>query len=173
MSNPERESSELLSVNIATLSFILIAISLLASSGAQTILNCLVLGRPLDEIFTIEIARTANVSALKDLIKEKTRSEFDAINANRLGLWNVSCLTPCFRLNANDLMLWKIPKRISDDTLEHTLENFDFNRRASLPASELLTAIPHLFEEDYLHIVVEPGEWSVNIGTLSFRLITI
>jgi hypothetical protein len=62
---------------------------------------------------------------------------------------------------------------MSDGTLERTLENFELNHKGSLLPTTLLTTIPHLFEGDYLHIVVQPGELSVNIPTLTFTLITV
>jgi hypothetical protein len=63
---------------------------------------------------------------------------------------------------------------MSDDTLEHTLQNFDLNQNGSLLSeAKLLTTISHVLEQDYLHIVVQPGELPVNIPTLTSRLITV
>jgi hypothetical protein len=63
---------------------------------------------------------------------------------------------------------------MSDDTLEHTLQNFDLNQNGSLlSAAKFLTTISHVLEQDYLHIVVRPGELPVNIPTLTSRLITV
>jgi hypothetical protein len=88
--HPQSNYGGLLSVNIATRSSILIAVS----SGPQTVrLTCLVLGEPSGDRFHINIAQSETVGRLKDLIKEKQRPAFDAIPANRLKLWNVSCLT--------------------------------------------------------------------------------
>jgi hypothetical protein len=47
-----------------------------------------------------------------------------------------------------------------DATLEYALENFELNRKELL-ATQLVTTISHLFHNDYLHIVVQPGELSV------------
>ena len=54
-------------------------------------LNCLVFGNSLDEMFTIEIPRTENVSILKDIIREKSISSFRTFPARKLDLWKV-CL---------------------------------------------------------------------------------
>ena len=46
--------------------------------------NCLVLGDPEDEIFTIEVAATKNISALKDLIKIKRDDLFRDVGATKI-----------------------------------------------------------------------------------------
>jgi len=56
-------------------------------------INCLVLGDDVpNHIFQVQIASTATVSALKDVIKEKREPEFDNIDADCLELWRVSDL---------------------------------------------------------------------------------
>ena len=57
-------------------------------------LNCLVSGDAPSNIFEIKIAPTESVSALKELIKEKQKPQFDHVPANRLDLWKVSDLMP-------------------------------------------------------------------------------
>jgi hypothetical protein len=59
-----------------------------------------------------------------------------------------------------------------DATLEYALKIFELDRK-ELPATQLVTTISHLFHNDYLHIVVQPGGLSVNIPTLTFTLITV
>jgi hypothetical protein len=57
-------------------------------------LNCLVLGDDPSRIFTIKVASTENVSAFKNLIKERKQHAFDGVDADRLDLWDVSVLMP-------------------------------------------------------------------------------
>jgi hypothetical protein len=52
-------------------------------------LNCFVLGDDPDRMFTVEIAKTKNVSILKDLIKEKKASQLKDVDASDLNLWKV------------------------------------------------------------------------------------
>ena len=52
-------------------------------------LYCWILGDSTQWIFSIEISDTKNVSALKDVIKEKKRPEFDHLATNSLTLWQV------------------------------------------------------------------------------------
>ena len=54
-------------------------------------LNCLVSGDDPDHIFTIEIANTKNVSALKKAIKAEKQVAFQHVDADTLVLWKVSC----------------------------------------------------------------------------------
>lgn len=56
-------------------------------------LNCWVVGDSLDEIFTIEISRTKNISILKEIIKEKNANSFGNFDSKQLDLWKV-CLPP-------------------------------------------------------------------------------
>ncbi|KAH9969418.1 hypothetical protein BGW80DRAFT_1334817, partial [Lactifluus volemus] len=53
-------------------------------------INCLVFGDDHDHIFTIEIADTENIGALKDAIKEEKRNTFQNVDANTLILRKVS-----------------------------------------------------------------------------------
>jgi hypothetical protein len=55
-------------------------------------LNCLVLGDDPSHIFSVDIAPTESVSALKDLIKEKKKHAFRDVDADSLKLWNVGDL---------------------------------------------------------------------------------
>jgi hypothetical protein len=47
-------------------------------------LNCLVLGDDPSHIFTIEIQGTKNISALKEVIKDKKKPVFDHVPADAL-----------------------------------------------------------------------------------------
>jgi hypothetical protein len=53
-------------------------------------LNCLVLGDDPSHVFTIEIVDSKNVSALKELIKDKKKPAFDHVPADSLNLFRVS-----------------------------------------------------------------------------------
>jgi hypothetical protein len=55
-------------------------------------LNCLVLGGDPSHIFTIEILSAKNISALKEVIKDKKKPVFDHIPADALQLFKDSLL---------------------------------------------------------------------------------
>jgi hypothetical protein len=57
-------------------------------------LNCLVSGCDLSNIFQINIAPTESVSALRELIKEKKKPEFDKVDADYLKLCKANDLMP-------------------------------------------------------------------------------
>ena len=52
-------------------------------------LNCFVLDDDVDNVFTVKIEKTENVSILKDRIKEKKSPHFDHVAALDLDLWIV------------------------------------------------------------------------------------
>jgi len=62
-------------------------------------LNCFVLGGREDEVFTVEIEKSKNLSILKDLIKEKMAHDLNDVDASDLELLNVSLpvskIAPC------------------------------------------------------------------------------
>jgi hypothetical protein len=53
-------------------------------------LNCFVLGDDEDQVFTVKIPKTDNVSILKKLIKEENLHLLAHVDAKDLELWNVS-----------------------------------------------------------------------------------
>ena len=53
-------------------------------------LNCFVLGDDVENVFTVEVDKTKNVSILKKLIKEEKSPIFNHIPANSLVLWKSS-----------------------------------------------------------------------------------
>jgi hypothetical protein len=53
-------------------------------------LFCWVQGDSHDQAFSLKIAETETVSALKEAIKEKKKPEFDRVVASSLKLWKVS-----------------------------------------------------------------------------------
>ena len=61
----------------------------LAASNRQLCLNCWVIGDKANRVFTVEIADTKNVSALKYAIKEKKPVAFQHVDADAIDLWKV------------------------------------------------------------------------------------
>jgi hypothetical protein len=61
-------------------------------------LNCWVHGDEPQNVFTVKIPKTDNVSTLKDAIKEKKKPLFDHIPADSLELWKVSNSDRCVLL---------------------------------------------------------------------------
>ena len=102
-------------------------------------LNCLVSGDDPNHIFTIEIADTKNVSALKDAIKEKKQLAFQHIDADTLILWKAS-----FPVN---------------ESLEENLRNFVGEKPLS-PVNKLSKVFSNV-HDTHLHIVVgcPPGAY--------------
>ncbi|KAK2459364.1 hypothetical protein APHAL10511_008622, partial [Amanita phalloides] len=100
-------------------------------------LNCFVLGDDQDQMFTVKILKTDNVSILRDLIKEKKNPHLNHVAASELILSQVS-----------------LPV---DNDLEANLKNLDLT-----PLKPLLPLLSQVFprsEEDCLHVVVKvPGE---------------
>ena len=54
------------------------------------LLNCFVLGDKVDNVFTVKIPKTDNVSILKDEIKKKKAPHLNHVAASDLELWEVS-----------------------------------------------------------------------------------
>jgi hypothetical protein len=93
-----------------------------------------VFGDDPSHIFTIEIDGTKNVSALKELIKDKTKPAFDHVPAHTLDIWKVS-----------------LPV---DRSLEQSIDELNLvDGEALLPVEELLEIFPDPARK-YLHIVV-------------------
>ena len=95
-------------------------------------LNCLVSGADPDHIFTIEIANTKNISALKKAIKDEKKPAFDHVPADTLVLWKVDFLV--------------------DGILDENLRNF-IGEEPLLPLDKLSKVFSNVHETD-LHIVV-------------------
>ena len=95
-------------------------------------LNFLVSGDNADHIFTIKIANTKNVSALKKAIKAEKQPAFDHVPANTLVLWKVSCPV--------------------DDGLGENLRNLA-GENLLLPLDKLSKVFSNV-DETVLHIVV-------------------
>jgi hypothetical protein len=100
-------------------------------------LNCFVLGDDPDRMFTVEIAKTKNVSILKDLIKVKKAPHLD-------------------RVAASDLDLWKVD--FSPDNLEAELANFKPDSHPKLSSVQRLSMLKDGIVDDHLHVIAKvPG----------------
>ncbi|KAJ8580322.1 hypothetical protein M405DRAFT_778345 [Rhizopogon salebrosus TDB-379] len=108
-------------------------------------LNCFVCGDEPGRIFEIKIAPTESVSALKELIKEKQKPQFDDVPANRLDLWKVD-------IN---------PEKDQQRGLLCDAEKL----KAVTRLSKVFTVVP---EDEHLHIVVQlPPQRSHILSQLS------
>ncbi|KIK77136.1 hypothetical protein PAXRUDRAFT_835096 [Paxillus rubicundulus Ve08.2h10] len=101
-------------------------------------LNCLVLGGDSRNVFTIEIARGKNVSALKELIKDKNSIAFRDVDANTL-------------------TLWKVPKPLlcDCDTFKETIEGLNLQDENCLLPVKTLSRIFSELEPEHLHVIVK------------------
>jgi hypothetical protein len=94
-------------------------------------INCLVFGDDHDHIFTIEIADTENIGALKVAIKEEKRNTFQNVDAYTLVFWKAS-------LPVDERLKENIGNIASDEPL--------------LSTEELFSETP---SQEHLHLVVE------------------
>ena len=92
-------------------------------------LNCLIHGEVQEQMFTVKILKTENVSILKDLIKEKKASRLEHVDASDLDLFQVS-----------------LPKGGNVDAILQNTQPLD----SLLPLSRGFPSV----EENYLHVVV-------------------
>lgn len=98
-------------------------------------LNCLVLGNTRDHIFSVKIASSENGYALKEAIKDKNKHAFKSVDAHDLILYSVSLTNNC--------------------ELEKKLKELDFSQPIQ-PTSILAKVFPNHFEEEHLHVIVQP-----------------
>ena len=99
-------------------------------------LNCFVLGDHVDNVFTVEVEKTKNVSILKDRIKEKKSPIFDHIPSDSLVLWRSS-----IPFNRN----------LKEDVGTLNLVNDN-----SLPPVEILSNVfPTVLGKETIHIIVD------------------
>jgi hypothetical protein len=97
-------------------------------------INCLVFGDDHDHIFTIEIADTENIGALKVAIKEEKRNTFQNVDANTLILRKVS-------LPVDERLKENIGNIVGDKPL--------------LSTEELSDVFSETLPQEHLHLVVE------------------
>jgi hypothetical protein len=105
-------------------------------------LNCLVLGDDPSHVFTIEIADSKNVSALKELIKEKKKPVFDHVPADALNIFRVS-----FAVNDDlDATLNRFrPEHDPDNGVHHL----------SMPVKRLKGVFEDPIDE-HIHVIAQP-----------------
>jgi hypothetical protein len=107
-------------------------------------LNCLVQGDDLRNAFSVEIASTKNVSALKQRIRKEKEPAFDHVPADTLVLWKVS-----------------IP---ADGLAKQNPRVHDLDEDQSLsPLEELSEVFSGSLRRKHIHIVVQAppvGEWT-------------
>jgi hypothetical protein len=119
-------------------------------------LNCLVLGDSEDNIFTVEIPRAKNVSALKDAIKEKKQIMFQHVDADALRLWKADFPDDD---DSDD-----------DEKLRQQLTSFKCDPKKKLKAMKPL----HLLFDKIsagLHLLVVPpptGEYNCPVAVIRF-----
>ncbi|KAG2090214.1 uncharacterized protein F5147DRAFT_28683 [Suillus discolor] len=101
-------------------------------------LNCLFLGDHPWNIFPVKIASTELVGDLKDLIKDKNKGEFDAVDAKAVELWKV------------DLPV--------DDTFKHNLKIFNelerSHKKSLSPVDGMFEVFDSPPQHKHLHIIV-------------------
>jgi hypothetical protein len=97
-------------------------------------INCLVLGETHNHIFSVKIAGTESVGALKDAIKAEKQPAFDHVPADTLVLWKVSFPV--------------------DGSLDGNLRNLLDDNSLS-PVHRLSKVFSNMPKEEYLHIVVK------------------
>jgi hypothetical protein len=107
----------------------------LISSVLNLKINCLVQGDNPRSAFTVGIANTENVSALKQAIRKGKEPAFDHVPADTLVLWKVSIPT--------DSLVNQDP-RIRDLDKDHSL----------LPTNRLSKVFSDALQEEHIHVVV-------------------
>ena len=102
-------------------------------------LNCLIHGEVTEQMFTVEVEKTKNVSILKDLIKEKKAPHFDHIAASDLDIWMVD-------LDLDELRAGPV----------HV--NLDGYKKLSPPRRKLSSFFNLDIDDEHLHIIAKtPG----------------
>lgn len=109
----------------------------MSTTTSTLALNCWVLGTQPDEVFTVEIQKDKNLSALKDAIKEKKQQALQFVDADKLKLWPVPTAI------------------LVDDNFEETVNGLDLTR----PPPRSLRPLAGLFAESLeplnLHVVIK------------------
>jgi Crinkler effector protein N-terminal domain len=102
------------------------------------VLNCVVHGDDSSRVFTIEIEGTKNVSALKELVKDKNKP-FDHVPARALDIFKVS-------FPVDDSLDAKLKRFQPEDEGDHRLSN---------AVKRLKEVFGHPADE-HLHVIVRP-----------------
>jgi hypothetical protein len=123
----------------------------LERSMSQLELNCLILGQDPNSSFTIEIADTKTVSALKEAIRDKKQPDLD------------------YRLDGSNLHIFKVSFNMDAD-INATLQNFRPEHNPTIGVHHLSLGVKRLksvfgkLVDEHIHIVVQlpprppPGE---------------
>ena len=98
--------------------------------------NCYILGDDPDQLFTVKIEKTENVSVLKKLIKEE----------------KPSCLKD---IDASDLDLWEVSVPFDDDKFEEKVKALDLNTKRPLSGQSKLDSLFPVSASNCLDIVVK------------------
>ena len=102
-------------------------------------LNCLIHGEVQEQMFTVEIEKTKNVSILKDLIKEKKASRLEHVDAS-------------------DLVLWRFDHNLDELGSKPVNVNLDTYSKLSPPRMKLSFFFNGTLDDELLHIVAKaPG----------------
>jgi hypothetical protein len=107
-------------------------------SEPQLVINCLVRGDDSGRAFSVKIAKSETVGALKDAIKKKMEHACDGIDAVLLDLWKVS------DSNLPD------DRNLKDKISELKLDD----KQPLSPMAKLSTVFSEKPEDEHLHIVV-------------------
>jgi hypothetical protein len=98
-------------------------------------LNCFVLGSRGDQVFTVKIEKTENVSILKDLIKEK--------KARLLS-----------HVEASDLELWKVSLPVDSLTQQLTVDDIEGPRKLH-PVKKISSLFGEALNDELVHVLVQ------------------
>jgi hypothetical protein len=119
-------------------------------------INCWVLGDDPKRVFSVEIAKTKTVDALKDAIKEKKKHTFDGIDADRLDLWKVSNLIQHTDNDESISLKVDIDLTTNSDLLNSIKEEDNIRDAIELkPWSRLSKLFAGGADDEHLHIIVQ------------------
>jgi hypothetical protein len=90
--------------------------------------NCFFLGGNSSGIFTVDIPKTQNVSALKHLIKEEQSHRLNHVDASELTVWKVSlpvdAITPKLTVDDVEAQILLSVKKISSIFVEALVDEY-------------------------------------------------
>ena len=102
-------------------------------------LNCLIHGEVTEQMFTVEVEKTKNVTILKKLIKEEKASLLNHVDAS-------------------DLQLWMVDLDLDELGAEPVHVNLDGYKKLSPPRRKLSSFFNLDIDDEHLHIIATaPG----------------
>ena len=107
-------------------------------------LNCYLLGDDPDQIFTVKVSETDNVSTLKDLIKEKNAFALKDVDAKVLKIWRVDLAIP---------------------NLKKSLDEITFDDTNSLSPVDVLSDVFLAPTRKHVHVIIESPTGQFLYGT--------